>query len=221
MPVLEIYEAQYRKSKLTRDFAQRPKLAKGDIYVALGEPYITAHARKQSTSSGTPEDDDRQAQEKDIIAVMCDATSTVYFRDTRCTWQASTGTAGAEQSAPCYRFAMSDENGNEPEHSNWIMQWEKRTSSHGSAAADKDQFMLFIIDRKTHRRSRVATMDRGGVEVKILKGAILEHLQKSMDLTSPVPGPSQNHPYGILESWLYTHILTLGVWVASHEGWLG
>jgi hypothetical protein len=48
----------------------------------------------------------------------------------------------------------------------------------------------------------------------------LEKMQKSMDLTSPVPGPSQNHPYGTLETWLYTHILTLGAWVASHEGWL-
>ncbi|KAJ5610686.1 hypothetical protein N7510_007405 [Penicillium lagena] len=221
VPVLEIYEAHFRKSKLTRDFAQRPpKLAKGDLYAALGEPYITAHTRNQSASSETAGNGDDQAQEKDIIAVMCDATSTAYFRDARCSWQASTGTTGAEQSAPCYRFAISDENGKELEHSTWIMQWEKKSSSHGIASTDKDQFVLFIIDRKTRRRSRVATMDRGGVEVKIRKGALLAHLQKSMDLTSPVPGPSQNHPYGILETWLYTHILTLGVWVASQEGWL-
>jgi hypothetical protein len=80
--------------------------------------------------------------------------------------------------------------------------------------------VLVVVDRKTRRKSRIATMDRGGLEVKVRKGAIMEHLQKCMDLTSPVPGPSQNHPYGSLETWLYTHILTLGVWVASQEGWL-
>ena len=100
------------------------------------------------------------------------------------------------------------------------MQWEKRAlPANGNAASgspNDEQFILMAIDRKTRRKSRIATMNRGGFEIFVRKSSILDHLQTCMTLTEPVSGG-----FADLETWLYTVVLTLGVSVASQEGWLG
>lgn len=226
MPVLEIWQPPLRKSKLTKGFPQRPKLGTRDIYATLNEPYITnkqpngqEHSRGQDTQS-------YNIQEKDIVAAMCqpsssdNPTSSIHFRDTRCTWQPSASSAGSEKGT-CYRFGIQkEEKTAASEQSRMIMQWEKRAlSTDGNAASgspDNEQFVLMAIDRKMRRKSRIATMNRGGFEISVRKSSILDHLRTCLALTEPVSEGSPD-----LETWLYTLVLTLGVSVASQEGWLG
>lgn len=104
------------------------------------------------------------------------------------------------------------------------MQWEKRglVAKDGSASQSlgSDQFVLVLIDRKARRKSRIATMTPGGLEIMVRKSSIMEALQVCLDLTSPVSTGNQD-AHENLEMWLYTQVLTLGVWVAQQEGWLG
>lgn len=97
-----------------------------------------------------------------------------------------------------------------------LMQWEKRQDGDSNA----EHFVLVAIDRKARRKSRIATMTRDGVEITVRKSSVLEHLRLCLLLTDPVAGSGGDDFYGNLERWLYTHVLTLGVWVASMEGWL-
>lgn len=233
VPVLEIWQPPLRKSKLTRDFAQRPKLRAGDIYATLDEPYMssTSSARKDSTKSEEHESSasNSSLQNKDIVAAICQltgdeaTTSTIYFRDAQASWQASVGTVGAENT-PCYRFTINDERRQKSDPGRMIMQWEKRglAGKDGSASQPfgSDQFVLVLIDRKARRKSRIATMTPGGLEIMVRKSSIMETLQVCLDLTSPVSTGNED-AHENLEMWLYTQVLTLGVCVAQQEGWLG
>lgn len=101
------------------------------------------------------------------------------------------------------------------------LQWEKRSKENAPAGSvDAEKFVLLLIDRKARRKSRIATMTPGGFEIVVRKTSILEHLQVCFDLTEPVSSTSTRDPREALETWLYTQILTLGVWVAYQEGWL-
>lgn len=93
-----------------------------------------------------------------------------------------------------------------------IMQWEKRELS---GSSDTEQFVLMAIDRKARRKSRIATMTRAGFDIFVKKSSILDHLRTCLVLTEPVSGDSMD-----LETWVYNLVLTLGVTVASQEGWL-
>lgn len=234
VPVLEIWQPPLRKSKLTREFPQRPKLRAGDIYATLDEPYISSaiSAQKDSTKSDSQDSTSSNLQNKDIVAAICQSTSgearnsTIHFRDAQCSWQANVGTAGHENTL-CYRFTINDENREKSDPGQMILQWEKR----GLAGKDEnapqsfgsDQFVLMLIDRKARRKSRIATMTPGRLEIMVRKTSIMEHLQICLDLTSPVSTATNGNrdPHETLEMWLYTHVLTLGVWVAQQEGWLG
>lgn len=94
-----------------------------------------------------------------------------------------------------------------------IMQWEKRELA---GSSDNEQFVLLAIDRKTRRKSRIATMTRAGFDISVKKSSILDHLRTCLALTEPVSEDSTD-----LETWVYNLVLTLGVTVASQEGWLG
>lgn len=224
--MLEIWQPPFRKFKLTRDFAQRLKLGTGDIYATLDEPYVTADlrsAKKHARILESREDGDRNdKKEKDIVAVMCRpsgnaiAVSTIYFRDPRRCWLASTETAGLKQPTPIYRFMIkNDDNGHSVESCNMLMQWEKRLPAEIPTALDEDHFILLVIDRQARRKSRIATMNRGGLEITIRKSSVIDHLRLCLGLSDPGEGTSQD-----LETALYTHVLTLGVWLACREGWL-
>lgn len=105
-----------------------------------------------------------------------------------------------------------------------IMQWEKRglagKDENSSKSFNSDQFVLVLIDRRAKRKSRIATMTPGGLEIMVRKTSIMEHLQVCLDLTNPT-STGDRDAHENLEAWLYTHVLTLGVWVAQQEGWLG
>ncbi|KAJ5579741.1 uncharacterized protein N7459_005726 [Penicillium hispanicum] len=232
VPVLGIWQPPFRKSKLTRGFHQRPKLRTGDIYVTLDEPYIYSRpARTDSTKSDTPEDDACCMHSNDIVAAMCQANgvgetaaSTIHLRDARCCWTASAGAAGPGNSnASCYRFAIrNDEDNGNMEYERMILRWEKRSAAGtDDAPAEAEQFVLVLIDRHARRKSRIATMTRSGLDIFVRKASILENLQLCLDLTSPVStaAGSGRDSYEALESWLYTNVLTMGVWVAQQEGW--
>lgn len=97
-----------------------------------------------------------------------------------------------------------------------ILQWEKRNSTGKDAP---EQFILFLIDRQARRKSRIATMTRTGLEIYVRKSSIIETLQACLDLTKPSSTPVGDS-HETLETWLFTQVLTLGVWVSQQEGWL-
>ncbi|KAJ5748710.1 uncharacterized protein N7511_010406 [Penicillium nucicola] len=224
VPVLEIWQPPLRKSKLTRGFPHQPKLGARDIYATLNEPYVTTTQKQRAVS----EPSEQCAQDKDIVAAMCsqssneETASAIHFRDARCIWQAcpastatqSSSTAGSEQ-ASNYRFTIVNAENTGGEEGRMLMQWERRLDGEKG-----EQFVLVAIDRKARRKSRIASMTRDGVEINVRKSSVLEHLRLCLLLTDPVAGSAGDDFYGNLEIWLYTHVLTLGVWVASMEGWL-
>lgn len=218
--MLEIWQPPLRKSKLTRSFPQRPKLGARDIYATLNEPYII---NKQPNEQDRPKEPDSLSyniQEKDIVAAMCQpsssnnpTSSSIHFRDTRCIWQASPSPTGPDKGTS-YRFVIKKEDKTtDSEQCRMIMQWEKRELA---GSSDNEQFVLLAIDRKTRRKSRIATMTRAGFDISVKKSSILDHLRTCLALTEPVSEDSTD-----LETWVYNLVLTLGVTVASQEGWLG
>ncbi|KAJ5784500.1 uncharacterized protein N7503_009712 [Penicillium pulvis] len=226
VPVLEIWQPPFRKSKLTRDFPQRPKLRSGDIYATSNEPY-TMHAssiRADSTNSSEIEED-CCTPHRDIIAALCQSSngetpaSSIYFRNARSSWQGSVGVAGPEKT-PCYRFTIkNDENKDSVDPGRMILQWEKRSSTGKDNGPGSDYFVLFLIDRTARRKSRLATMTMGGLEILVRKSSVMEHLQICMDLTDPLPTTNGASAHEALGAWVYTQLLTLGVWVAQQERW--
>ncbi|CAI7633653.1 unnamed protein product [Penicillium viridicatum] len=220
VPVLEIWQPPLRKSKLTRGFPQRPKLGTRDIYATLNEPYITNNQPNEQDHPREPDAQSYNIQEKDIVAAMCQpsssdnpTSSSIHFRDTRCIWQASPSSAGSEKGTS-YRFVIKKEdNTTDSEQCRMIMQWEKRELS---GSSDNEQFVLMAIDRKMRRKSRIASMTRAGFDIYVKKSSILDHLRTCLALTEPVSEGSKD-----LETWVYNLVLTLGVTVASQEGWLG
>ncbi|KAJ5759074.1 hypothetical protein N7520_006230 [Penicillium odoratum] len=228
VPVLEIWQPPFCKSKLTREFAQRPKLRSGDIYATSNEPYMMRanSSRAQSTISAS-QDEDNCVPHRDIVAALCQSagetpSSSIHFREARSTWQGSAGVAGLEKT-PCYRFTIKNDEDAKQESETpgrMILQWEKRTSS-AKSEPDSEQFVLFLIDRTARRKSRLATMTRSGLEILVRKSSVMEHLQICMDLTNPLQTTSGASAHEALEAWLYTEVLTLGVWVAQQEGWHG
>lgn len=108
-----------------------------------------------------------------------------------------------------------------------IMQWEKRglagKDENSSQSFNSDQFVLVLIDRQARRKSRIATMTPGGLEIMVRKTSIMEHLQMCLDLTNPISTATSSDldAHENLEMWLYTHVLIIGIWVAQQEGWLG
>ncbi|KAJ5094312.1 hypothetical protein N7456_010173 [Penicillium angulare] len=233
LPVLEIWQPPFRKSKLTRDFVQRPKLRTGDIYATSNENYIINQSAmyKQPTKA---EAGDANAPHKDIVAAMCQSSlssgschssdetpsassSSIHFRDARSSWRASKGAMKTDKA--CYRFTLRDEEGKSD--SRMIFQCEKRESVK-DAGTDEEEFMLFLIDRTARKKSRIATMSPGGLEILVRKSSILESLDICMGLTGQLAAPGNGgEGHYALETWLYTQVLTFGVWVAQQEGWNG
>jgi len=84
-----------------------------------------------------------------------------------------------------------------------------------------EEFILFLIDRTAGKKSRIATMSPGGLEILVRNSSILDSLEICMGLTEPLVPPGDGEAPYALETWLYTQVLTLGVWVAQQEGWYG
>ena len=214
VPVLEIWQPPFRKSKLTRAFPSRPKLRSGDIYASTNEPYIINQAPIRKDSTRSDDSDTSDARNKDVVAALCHSAGDehIYFRDARCSWAASKGTVRSDKT--CYRFALGDGSVSGSEGTErMLLQCEKRDSEKGDV---EEEFILFLIDRTARRKSRIATMSAGGLEILVRKSSILESLEACMRLCEPVGYGSDS-----MESWLYTQVLTVAVWVSQREGWHG
>ncbi|CAG8902474.1 unnamed protein product [Penicillium egyptiacum] len=230
-PVMEIWQPSIRKSKLTRDFHQRPKLRSGDSYATYDEPYTVSSRNlgKQLGISAKQHEKHPALHKKDPVAVMCHSTcdkaqaSTISFRNEQCTWWVSTHSAGHAKPEMRYRFTIKDDHSSEGLSRSMSMQWEKRLSDGGDSALVEDEckwgyFALCFIDHEARRKSRIATMTESRLDIRIRKSSIIEQLQTCMDLTrSPVNGCEYSES---LEAQLYTHVLTMGALVADREGWL-
>ncbi|KAJ6104652.1 hypothetical protein N7523_010972 [Penicillium sp. IBT 18751x] len=223
VPVLEIWQPPFCKSKLTRDFHQRIKLRSGDIYATKDESYMTSSAGPKDPSNSSSDLESRNiTSAKDIVTAMChdDTASNIYFRDARCSWQASVGTIGASASTPNYRFTIKDEKLDSADPGRMVLQWEKRSKENAPAGSvDAEQFVLLLIDRQAKRKSRIATMTKSGIEIIVRKTSILDGLRVCYDLMGPLDSDGRDSSEA-LECWLYTITLTLGVWVGYQEGWL-
>ncbi|EKV20310.1 hypothetical protein PDIP_17730 [Penicillium digitatum Pd1] len=234
VPVLEIWQPSLLKSKSTRGFLQPLKLGPKDLYATLHQPYITKNEPPQKQGHSQERDAHQNsgghAQKKETVAAMChppsneNTTSEIHFRDARCIWLAST--CSTEKSTPCYRFAMQDEESmTDSKQCQMILQWEKRTPSMNGDGAprsrDTENFVLVAIDRKTHRKNKIATMNRSGFEITIRERLIFDHPRTCLAFPDPVSaGAASPDSCADLETWLYTHVLTFGIWVASQERWL-
>ncbi|CAP94964.1 hypothetical protein EN45_064810 [Penicillium chrysogenum] len=229
--VINIRQPSIRKSKLTREFRQRPKLRSGDSFATYDEPYaIDPHnAYQQRGISGQLHEKHRTAHNEDAIAVMCHSTSDnaqtpmISFRNDQCTWRISTRLAGHTKREMRYRFTINYERSDEGLSQSMSMQWEKRLPDGGASASAEGEcesgyFALCFIDHEARRKCRIATMTRSGLNIRVRKSSVIEHLQRCMNLAlSPVSGCE--YPES-LEAWLYTHVLIMGAWVADREGWV-
>jgi hypothetical protein len=216
---------------LTREFRQRPKLRSGDSFATYDEPYaIDPHnAYQQRGISGQLHEKHRTAHNEDAIAVMCHSTSDnaqtpmISFRNDQCTWRISTRLAGHTKREMRYRFTINYERSDEGLSQSMSMQWEKRLPDGGASASAEGEcesgyFALCFIDHEARRKCRIATMTRSGLNIRVRKSSVIEHLQRCMNLAlSPVSGCE--YPES-LEAWLYTHVLIMGAWVADREGWV-
>ncbi|KAJ5640166.1 uncharacterized protein N7484_008028 [Penicillium longicatenatum] len=221
VPVLEIWQPPFCKSNLTREFHHAVKLRSGDVYVTLGESYITSSTQQKDVSNLEQPSDNATAH-GDIIAAIChdEEESHIHFRNARCSWRASTQMTGHDQSIISYRFTMSSRDGDLPDQGRMVLQWEKRRKEHVPAGSvDADQFVFLLIDRQVKKKSRIATMTTDGFKVVVRKSSILDGLKACFDLMEPI-GPEDRHSSRNLETWLYTLTLTLGVLVRHKEGWL-
>ncbi|KAL3259696.1 hypothetical protein ABHI18_005164 [Aspergillus niger] len=230
-PVMGIWQLSIRKSKLTRDFHQHPKLRFGDSYATYDEPYtISSHNLSKQPGESTKQHDKHAAlHNKDPVAVMCHSTcdkaraSTLSFRNEQCTWRVSTHSGSHAKSEMRYRFTIKDEHSSGGLSRSMSMQWEKRFSDDGDSALVEGEckwgyFALCFIDHEARRKSRIATMTPTRLDIRVRKSSIIEHLQTCMDLTG-LPVNSCEYSES-LEAQLYTHVLTMGAWVTDREGWL-
>ncbi|KAJ5480677.1 hypothetical protein N7539_006571 [Penicillium diatomitis] len=237
IPVLEIWQPSLRRSKLTRDFVQRPKLRSGDLYATLDEPYVASAAHGSPSRPGSrdhTEDAHNESARNEAVAALCqnqnqpqnqnqqtNTTTTtnggnpaksglIYFRDTQCGWQASVGTTGPEKKI-CYRFTINDET-REPSTGpgQIFLQWEKRPLTGKSAVSG-------------NRPATATGSASASASDSEHFNSILDCVQSCRDLLRPVSGTGteQHGVHASLENWLCTQVLTLGVWVAQQEGWLG
>ncbi|KAJ5048391.1 hypothetical protein NUH16_006889 [Penicillium rubens] len=146
--VINIRQPSIRKSKLTREFRQRPKLRSGDSFATYDEPYaIDPHnAYQQRGISGQLHEKHRTAHNEDAIAVMCHSTSDnaqtpmISFRNDQCTWRISTRLAGHTKREMRYRFTINYERSDEGLSQSMSMQWEKRLPDGGASASAEGEF---------------------------------------------------------------------------------
>lgn len=229
-PVLEVWRLPFCRSKLTSNFYHSPKLRSGDIYATSSEPYVLYSDNFRQPFEHPREKDGsyKNARDKDIVALVCHPAhdkypASIYFRDIQIIWKATAGIASAGK--PCYRFQIDEERGSIMFGKGMIMQWEKRPRAGKVGAStgllDSEHFVLCLIDHGARLKGRIATMTRGQLDISVCEISMMEYLQYWLDSANPVPTAAcGRHSYKNLETWLYTHVLTLGTWVANQEGWL-
>ncbi|RHZ57662.1 uncharacterized protein CDV56_100017, partial [Aspergillus thermomutatus] len=139
-----------------------------------------------------------------------------------------------------YRFQGQDgEGGNQH-----VLEWrkrgagssgrEKRSISFSSSSTDPApgenglgagagaRFVLGIVDAKTRRGARVASLTKRGFQVGCWERLPRDALRECVGVGVGVDSSTEPElSEAQLRTAVYTIILTMGVWVASQEGWLG
>ncbi|KAH2656231.1 hypothetical protein KXV32_002405 [Aspergillus fumigatus] len=145
------------------------------------------------------------------------AEAEVHFPLTRRAWSASVTAEG------WYRFQGRGEAGE------YVLEWKRRgekerSRSFSSSSTDRapraaadSRFVLGIVDMRTRRAARVASLTKKGFEVGRWERLPLEGLQECVGSSTDESDPSD----GQFRTAVYTMVLTTGVWVAAQEGWLG
>ncbi|KAF7169650.1 hypothetical protein CNMCM5623_002334 [Aspergillus felis] len=138
-------------------------------------------------------------------------------------WTASATTGGG------YRFQGRDDEGE------YVLEWKRRgtgkkgrtrstsfssSSTDPAPGGDSIKFVLGIVDVKTRRGTRVASLTKRGFEVGCWERLPRDALRECMGLGLSSSTDESELSEGQFRTAVYTMVLTMGVWVASQEGWL-
>ncbi|KAE8149002.1 hypothetical protein BDV25DRAFT_141216 [Aspergillus avenaceus] len=190
LPILDIYQP----SIWGKSVGKRRKLTNRDIYIAQTESY----AHLPGDDAKTPNTNAHVVGA--VYTPVREGTGRVCFPFGEREWEVSSGEKG-------YRFVCAE--------SGRVVEWEKRgsrPSSSGSGNEAKgERFALRIADSKQSalRRSWLATMTKKGLKVGGWDRVQRDYLLSALGVKD-----------GDEDAALYTCCLTMGVYVASQEGWL-
>ncbi|GFF78498.1 hypothetical protein IFM62136_09833 [Aspergillus lentulus] len=225
LPVLEVWQPSRFAA---RPCATLPKLHAGDMYVTQSEAYASLsgddHDRNLTSDSDANQEvagviyhpPAQKTKAKKEEPEPGQAEAEVHFPLTGRTWTARVTATGG------YRFQGRDG------AAEYVLEWkrrgeEKRNTSFSSSSTDPapgaggdSRFVLGIVDMKTRRGARVASLTKKGFEVGCWERLPLEGLRECVGSSMDESGLSE----GQFRTAVYTMVLTTGVWVAAQEGWL-
>lgn len=230
LPVLEVWQPSRFAA---RPCATLPKLHAGDMYITQSEAYASLSGENHHPNSGLEAEAEASSLEA-VVGVIyhppaqktkarkegpgpAQAEAEVHFPLTRRAWSASVTAEG------WYRFQGRGEAGE------YVLEWKRRgekerSRSFSSSSTDRapraaadSRFVLGIVDMRTRRAARVASLTKKGFEVGCWERLPLEGLQECVGSSTDESDPSD----GQFRTAVYTMVLTTGVWVAAQEDWLG
>ncbi|KAL4885450.1 hypothetical protein BJY04DRAFT_214248 [Aspergillus karnatakaensis] len=232
------------KSKSTATSASRSRAGSrsrsgsgsGDEEAREKRVSFKSRRRRKSTSSPGDDDDDDEDGEGDVVAVIYTspkarsksevaAEAELFFPLSGRSWDATSTGAGR------YRFQAprTDAGGSSASGETVVFDWEKRPPSRASAVSgsgsgsaekepDDDRFVLSISSPSSTslslRRPWLAQLTRKGLQVGGLE-AWAEELRGLVIDDGAGAGAAGDG------AGLYMLIVTMGVWVARREGWVG
>lgn len=225
LPVLEVWLPSRFAGRLCAN-ANLPKLRAGDMYITQSEAYTSLSGDSHSHSHNLAAESEATGSQEAVAVVGViyhahahaqkprakskedEAQAAVHFPLGGRTWTASATAGGG------YRFQT-----REGQH---VLEWKRRgTSTDAAQGADSARFVLGIVDVRTRRGARVALLTKRGFEVGCWERLPREGLQECVVASSMEVGAGAELSEAQLRTAVYTMILTMGVWVASQEGWLG
>ncbi|KAL4914567.1 hypothetical protein BDW62DRAFT_219972 [Aspergillus aurantiobrunneus] len=177
-------------------------------------------AAESASGSGSEEND---TDEDDVVAVIhTSPKSRARSRSNSRSKDAETAAAGpdaqlffpvsgwtCEASSPSpgrYRFRRVEGDGDSEHGQGEVFEWERRPPSRSGEKGEEDRFVLGVsTSAETHKRPWLGQLTRRGIQV-----GGLEAWQGELRALMGDGGEG-----------LYTMILTMGVWVAWGEGWVG
>ncbi|EAW25201.1 uncharacterized protein NFIA_106900 [Aspergillus fischeri NRRL 181] len=229
LPVLEVWQPSRFAARPCATF---PKLHAGDMYITQSEAYASLSGENHNHNPGSEAEAD--ASHEAVVGVIyhppaqktkakkegpepAQAEVEVHFPLTGRTWSASVTAGGG------YRFQGRDEAGV------YVLEWKRRgekerSRSFSSSSTDRapgpgadSRFVLGIVDMRTRRGARVASLTKKGFEVGCWERLPLEGLQECVGSSTDESELSE----GQFRTAVNTMVLSTGVWVAAQEGWLG
>ncbi|GIJ82151.1 hypothetical protein Asppvi_000654 [Aspergillus pseudoviridinutans] len=234
LPVLEVWQPSRFAA---RPCASLPKLHAGDMYITQSEAYTSLSGENHNHNFAA--DSDTDASHEAIVSVIyhapvpkpskkegpapAPAQAEVHFPLGGRAWTASATAGGG------YRFQGRDGEGE------YVLEWKRRGTGKGgrtrstsfsssstdpAPGGDSGKFVLGIVDVKTRRGMRVASLTKRGFEVGCWERLPREALRECVGLGLGSSTDESEPSEGQFRTAVYTMVLTMGVWVASQEGWL-